>query len=673
MFTQERLNSFNLALTFINLNMSKSVLSLLAASFFAGTSLYGQQTGVNTAANPVLASREVQTYVNPILPGDHPDPTLLKAGEDYYMCGSSFHFTPWLPILHSRDLLHWETVSRVVPADWAEMRNGGPGQGIWQGAITYFYGSFYIYYSNTAGGGQYFSKADNPKGPWSAPVKVKETPDTRGTGYDNSIFVDDDGTPYMIIKTGQFTNRLQQIGRDGHLTGKLMNMDWMNSNKRFSWAEGPVMCKKDGWYYYFPAGDVSGGQFVLRSKELSTDSAKWENLGNVFAFSGVPSNRFRSSNHMSAPFQLADGTWWCIAQSYDAPQGDDWSGQGRQDLLFRVHWDAAGKPYVPNPSDQPLQRPNIKTQGLAWCLPRSDYFDKPTVGVAWHFLNKTAAAGSSASARTGWLRIDPGTGKGHILQKEGGRFYTAVTKVDVDAVADGQQAGIYLASGNQGINVRLAVAFAGSKKIIFELGTQHFEAANTQGNVVWLKLDRSEHELTGYYSADGSTWTKVGTIDSRSLDKSQPGYNSWVGTSMGLFATGKPADFDLFLYRDGFSTLPAKGYNNYYGVVTASDGSVTTTTDNGGWFMLGGVDLGGVQGKATKVELEGVANASGTAEIWIDDIGHEGKKIATISLKKGAAALSAKVAGLTGQHDVYVRITGSKEVVAIKNVRFIKG
>lgn len=60
---------------------------------------------------------EVNTYVNPVLPGDHPDPTLLKVGDDFYHCGSSFHFTPYLPIYHSKDLVHWEVISRVVPPD----------------------------------------------------------------------------------------------------------------------------------------------------------------------------------------------------------------------------------------------------------------------------------------------------------------------------------------------------------------------------------------------------------------------------------------------------------------------------------------------------------------------------------------------------------------------------
>src|SRR3954471_13971708 len=91
---------------------------------------------------------QVKTFVNPVLPGDHPDPTLLKVGNDFYHCGSSFHFTPYLPIYHSKDLVHWEVISRVVMPENAAQVTDRPSQGIWQGALTYFYGSYWIYFSS---------------------------------------------------------------------------------------------------------------------------------------------------------------------------------------------------------------------------------------------------------------------------------------------------------------------------------------------------------------------------------------------------------------------------------------------------------------------------------------------------------------------------------------------
>src|SRR4051812_49119793 len=279
---------------------------------------------------------QVKTYVNPVLPGDHPDPTLLKVGSDFYHCGSSFHFTPYLPIYHSTDLLHWKVVSRVVPPSKAGFVTDRPSAGIWQGAITYFYGSYWIYFSAN---GQWFSKAASPKGPWSDPVQVKTNPKTGPLGYDNSIFVDDDGKPYMVIKNGQKTNRLQALGKDGQLTDTVINLDWINAKLQYSWAEGPVMCKRNGYYYYFPAGDVTGGQYALKATALTSDSTKWTRLGNFFKPITDPKVRFRRPNHITAPIQLADGTWWTIGQSYETDGKNDWSGTGRQSSLYPITWE----------------------------------------------------------------------------------------------------------------------------------------------------------------------------------------------------------------------------------------------------------------------------------------------------------------------------------------------
>ena len=662
----------------------KSIISrcslIVVCSFFwyhGAIAQFSKVEDIKPAPYPQDAATLVRTYVNPVLAGDHPDPTLLKVGDDFYMCGSSFHFVPNLPILHSKDLLHWELISRVVPADWDELKSGAPGAGIWQGAITYFYGVYRIYFSNSAGGGQYMSSATKPSGPWSAPEKVKTTPDTGPIGYDNSIFVDDDGTPYMIIKASQTANRIQQIDRSGHLTGKLINLDWINHDKKYSWAEGPVMCKRDGWYYYFMAGDVTGGQYVLRSRSLTADSAKWENLGKIFAFSKDPDNRFRSVNHMSSPFRLSDGTWWCIAQSYDAPKGDDWSGQGRQDLILQVQWTADGRPFVPYPSDMPLTRPNLTNNGLAWRLPRSDEFSSSNLSLYWHFFNKNAAQQYSVTDNKGWLRLKPKIGRTHILQKEAGHYYSLVTRVRLNALASGQEAGIYLASGNESVNVRLCTGFEGGRKIFnFAMGSQSFSTENKIGESVWLKLERKAHELTGYYSSDGLQWHQIGmAINASELDKAQPNFNSWVGTSLGLFAEGQEADFDLFVYKDGYSEQPLAGANNYWGVTLSQVDGAILNNDAGGWVMLGGVDMGRGANKATSISLTAAALSNGSVEIWIDDLNKDGRRIAVIPVKSTGSlnkwsAISAKIPPIAGQHDLYVKIKGSKNALAIRSLLF---
>jgi beta-xylosidase len=619
--------------------------------------------------------RQVNTYVNPVLPGDHPDPTLLKVGDDFYHCGSTFHFNPYMPIYHSKDLVHWEVIGRVLPPAKAGWVGDRPSGGIWQGAITYFYGSYWIYFSS---GGQWFCKASSPTGPWSDPVEVKTNPETGPLGYDNSIFVDDDGTPYMVIKNGQKVNRLQALGRDGQLTGKVINLDWINGKLQYSWAEGPVMSKRNGYYFYFPAGDVSGGQYVLRTKELTADSTKWERLGEFFKPISDSNVGFRRPNHMSAPYQLADGTWWCIAQSYEKYGNDDWSGTGRQTSLYQVIWEG-DRPWGVAPTTQPLAKPNLPQSGILWRSAQSDYFDADILSNNWHFLNRKAATHYSLSARKGWIRLTPDSTRTHLLQKETDHFYTAVTKVDLNATDAATGAGIYLTNGNQRVIVRLYTGYDNGKKIIFAMGKETRSIPNQIGNVVWLKIERNEHDLTAYCSGDGSKWISLGApISAVNLDKTQPNYNSWVGTSIGLFAEGKPADFDLFICKDGFSPVQAAGYHNYYGIETVkqeSDKVVTNTTANGGWLMIAGVELG--KKSPSAIEVTAASTVSGKLEIWLDDL-TTGKLIATIPVSGTGSVTNWKtftkaVKNLSGHHDVFLKFPeGSAKALFIKSFRFLK-
>ena len=51
---------------------------------------------------------------NPIMPGFYPDPSICAVGEDYYLIHSTFAYFPGLPIMHSRDLAHWEQIGNAM-------------------------------------------------------------------------------------------------------------------------------------------------------------------------------------------------------------------------------------------------------------------------------------------------------------------------------------------------------------------------------------------------------------------------------------------------------------------------------------------------------------------------------------------------------------------------------
>ncbi|HEY4337377.1 MAG TPA: family 43 glycosylhydrolase [Puia sp.] len=637
---------------------------LCSVALGIATIAHGQQ-----AFNATTSAAHAQTFVNPVLPGDHPDPTLLKVGPDFYHCGSSFHFNPYLPIYHSRDLVHWELIARVIPPSIAAFVEDKPSAGVWQGAITHFYGSYWIYFS---AGGQWFCKADKPAGPWSTPERVKTS---ENIGYDNSIFVDDDGTPYMVMKNGPKYNRLQPIGHDGQLTGKRLNLDWINANGQYSWAEGPVMSKRNGIYYYFMAGSVAGGQYVLKATELTEDSTKWTRLGDFFRPVSDPDNRFPVVNHMSAPIQLDDGSWWTIAQSYERRPNDDWSGMGRQTALYRVTWDG-DRPWGEAPVSTPIEAPALPRAGLLHTSAQSDAFDTDSLNLWWHFLNRRAAANISLATRKGWARLTPNSGRTHLVQKETHHYYSTVTCVDLDATDTAAKAGLYLTNGDESVSVRLYSGFDHGKKIVLTIDTAIRSVPNPVGPKIWLKLQRNAHIVTGYFSGDGKEWKSIGApVNTTTLDKEQPKWNWWVGTSVGLFAEGKPADFDEFTIRDGFSSLPAIGHSDYAGLTTnAPEDYVASANSSGAWFLLSGIEIGkGTSG----IEALASASQAGKLEIALDDPDFAkpvaGIPIATTGGAEKWQPFRTRWQGVSGRHDVYIRLPAATPgAIRIRSIRFTR-
>lgn len=131
-----------------------------------------------------------KTFKNPILPGFHPDPSLCRVGDDYYMVTSSFEWFPGLPVFHSKDLVNWEQIGHVLnrPSQ-LQMKDGLKASwGLWAPTIRYHNGLYYVICTATGCGGNFFVTAKKPEGPYSEPIFIKDAP-----GIDPSLFFDDDG------------------------------------------------------------------------------------------------------------------------------------------------------------------------------------------------------------------------------------------------------------------------------------------------------------------------------------------------------------------------------------------------------------------------------------------------------------------------------------------------
>lgn len=230
---------------------------------------------------------------NPILKGFHPDPSIIRVGEDYYVATSTFEWWPGVRLHHSKDLKNWELIeyplNRISQLD---LRGVGPSQGIWAPCLTYDEGTYYLvytivrsFYCNMYDTENYLVTTDNIHGSWSEPVPLNNF------GFDPSFFHDDDGRKYMVSMVTDHRVPKKYAGRIVLQEYDAINKCMKGQAKDIFTAsdiflEGPHIFKRNGWYYMFCADTGTGelhGQSVLRSKniwgpyEMKKDKPeKWE-------------------------------------------------------------------------------------------------------------------------------------------------------------------------------------------------------------------------------------------------------------------------------------------------------------------------------------------------------------------------------------------------------------
>ena len=145
-----------------------------------------------------------RTYRNPVIPGFHPDPSVCRVGEDYYLVTSTFEYFPGVPIFHSRDLVHWRQLGHILDRpsqldlDYVE-----PSDGIFAPTIRHHDGIFYMVTTvrdrppslqETEPAFRdlnFVVTTDDPAGDWSEPIILVDRPGI----IDPSCFLMTTGAP----------------------------------------------------------------------------------------------------------------------------------------------------------------------------------------------------------------------------------------------------------------------------------------------------------------------------------------------------------------------------------------------------------------------------------------------------------------------------------------------
>lgn len=144
-------------------------------------------------------SAESPDITNPVLPGDRPDPTIIKIDDTYWASATSNEWAPLFPIFKSKDMANWELETYVFPdgaPDWAE-RN------FWAPELAYDEDQDKVYV--------YYTTRDEESGRLSVAVASADNPDGEYTDHGPLVAQelgsidayearDKDGTLYMLWK-----------------------------------------------------------------------------------------------------------------------------------------------------------------------------------------------------------------------------------------------------------------------------------------------------------------------------------------------------------------------------------------------------------------------------------------------------------------------------------------
>jgi len=482
------------------------------------------------------APAAAQRYTNPILHADYSDPDVIRVGDDYYLVASSFHFSPGLPILHSKDLVHWRILGHVLkkldfhpaydmvpPYTLADSvsKPVGPGMryagGVWAPAIRYHDKRFYVYWA-TPDEGIFMSSAPDAAGPWSAPVAV-----LAGAGYEDPCpFWDDDGKAWLVhSKVGAGPIVLHAMSADGTAlldAGTTIIEDKVN----LPVLEGPKVYKRNGWYYIFaPIGGVgTGPQAVMRARSIR----------GPYEYRTV----LRPGNGLAGPHQ---------GGYVETPTGQGWfihfnstGAFGRiahlQPVAWQDDWPVMGDGGLPVP-DHPL--PQTVGQSSHYRLQDSDEFSTGTLGLQWSWNHNPDAARWSLAQRPGYLRIE-GNQARHLVGARNtltqilqGPAAEITTRIETKGMTDGQRAGLTLF----GVKVPwIGVVREGDAHYItYANGGEELRGERLRADAIVLRASVNNDQTVQFsYAPDGTArFTNFGPVTP--LAK----FSWWKGSRPGVF------------------------------------------------------------------------------------------------------------------------------------------
>jgi len=505
-------------------------------------------------APAVEAQRRRATYANPVEAGDYPDPSVIRVGRDYWASATTSEWGPEFPILHSRDLVNWETVGAVFQRrpDWAV-------GSFWAPEISQDRGRFFVYYVARKKGGPLcaaVASAPRPQGPYRdhGPLVCQEV-----GSIDPFPVNDENGRRYLLWKEdGNSVSKptpiwAQRLSADGtRLVGErkeLFHNDqpWEKhpTLPYGDLVEGPTVVRRNGWFYLFYSGNFCCAREcdykvgVARSRKLL---GPWEKYPKPLM---ETNGEWRCPGHGTVVEDERGRTWFL----YHAYRRNDFVYVGRQAMLDEVVWGRDGWPSINEGrgASSVAQSPyNTRDDRAEFRF--FDDFLSATLQPGWQWPQDNVPGFRVAPAGGGWLTLSKGPNQTDNSDAVVARLtttgdYVATTQLDLRNRRGATAFAGLSAYGDKENSVGVGVTGAGA------VGVWRMEKGKGEpvmrpdlmprGANAYLRMAvRDGHLYRFAVSGDGRNWTDVGEeVEGSHL----PPWDR--GVRVALVSTGGPARF----------------------------------------------------------------------------------------------------------------------------------
>jgi len=354
---------------------------------------------------------------NPILPGFHPDPSICRVGEWYYLATSTFEWWPGVRLHRSRDLANWELLGGALTRrSQLDLRGDPDSGGVWAPCLSHAAGRFWLVYTDAKSLHGPFKDVRNfivtaarIEGPWSEPVALN------AGGFDPSLFHDADGRKWLVCQhwrpsTGREAFAGITLQEFSVTARRLLGQPVVIfSGSSLGITEGPHLYWKDGFYYLITAEGGTGWDHavtVARARAL-TGPYEIHPHNPILTARDDPASPLQKAGHASF-VETPDGRWLMV-HLCSRPVGPHRRCiLGRETALQPLEWPAGGWPQLPGGGRRPFagfELPGV-SEVRGYVPEFRDDFTAPALDPQWNTLREPVGAPwLSLTERPGFLRL----------------------------------------------------------------------------------------------------------------------------------------------------------------------------------------------------------------------------------------------------------------------------